>query len=726
MLIRLIMLICLPVDVQLPPVDFDTQVMPILTKAGCNAGACHGAAAGRGEFHLSLYGSRPGDDYDEIVRAFEGRRINSANPELSLLLQKPTEQLSHEGGTRIEIGGTDFNTIQRWIHEGASRYGHRRLISFQFRSDASAAALPPQIDSKIQLQTLATFDDGAVESVIPWTVFTPDDPSAVEVSSDGVAILRRSGRHVVLARYLDRVAALELIVPVNKLTDAAISDSANGDLTPPRSDQRHSDQARSDQFSEATAIDSLIDAKLLQLGLIAAPPASDTQLVRRLSLDLTGRLPTLAMLDAFVADTSATRIQRFVDQLLVSDEFTDFWAFRLAGMLRINPNAPRAYFDWVHQCVKDDRPYNQFARDLLLAQGSLQQNGPANFYPVGVQPRATAELASSVFLGVQMQCANCHDHPLDSWTQDDYHGLAAIFAKVNRGPVVSVGNGYVVHPQTAEPAISKLPGGDFLSSNDEVDPRQLLADWLTDSDNPYFRRAIANRVWQYLMGRGLVEPIDDLRATNPATHPELLQWLADDFAQHNHSLRHMIRSICLSRAYQRATRTSKTQFDESAFYSAAISRVLNPAVFLDAVNDVTLPENTPRERLVSMSGLIVSSGDEAPLSQCQMGADCSLDTLAVNELAVQLQFLNGEVINKSLRDPSGALMRELASESTTTQIVERFYRKAYSRSPSLTELDYWQLQFSKVEGDTAANERANLAQDFLWSLLNSTEFLTNH
>ncbi|MGB4708085.1 MAG: DUF1549 domain-containing protein [Fuerstiella sp.] len=714
-------LLCLPVDAAISPVDFDTQVMPILTKSGCNTGACHGAAAGRGGFFLSLYGSRPDDDYDQIVRAMEGRRIDAERPELSLILQKPTEQLSHEGGTRIELDGPDHQTLLTWLNQGARRINGRRLTEFDFKADNSNAEEGNQV---VQLHALASFDDGTVEPVVPWTVFSANDPSAVEISESGQATILKAGRHVILARYLDRVAALELLAPF-----------------------RINQQNAAVQNFTPDSVDAFVDRKIQQLGLQSGPPADEAPIVRRLSLDLTGRLPQPADVDSFVASSAADKTEQLIDDLLRSDHFVEFWTFRLAGALRVPGNSPPVYYAWIRDCLKNEVPFDEMARQLLLAEGELQSNGPANFYPAGVQPKATAELASNIFLGIQLQCANCHDHPLDQWTQDDYHGLAAIFATVSRGPVVANGSGYVIHPQTGEAAIPKIPGGRFLS--EDSPHREKLADWVTAADSPYFKKAIVNRTWNYLMGRGLVEPIDDLRSTNPATHPELLNWLAMDFGNHQHSLRHLIRTVCLSNAYQRScspptatnnkstTKPAKSETEQNVFadgsnasptelaqfYCVATAKLLNPAVFHDAVNDVCESDNTPRERHVSYAAYRNSDFARTPVGRCEIGEDCSVDQVAIKDLAVQLAFVNGELLNDPIRKDGGALTTAISSKIGTEELVNLFFRRAYSRTASARELKFWTKQFHEA---TSPDESKLIAEDFLWSILTSNEFLTNH
>lgn len=684
-------------DRDLQPADFDTQVMPILTKAGCNAGACHGAAAGRGGFQLSLYGSRPQSDFAEITLALEGRRINHRNALDSLLLMKPTEQVSHEGGTRLDSDGADFKLLSRWITEGAKRSGsagRRELADFRLKAEASQLSL----GQTIQLSATATFSDGAQRDVLPWTVFKPDDPSAVEISDAGKLTVSRIGRHVVVARYLNQVVALELLVPETPV------------LIQTRTTQK------------ADSIDEFVDARLQRLGIVAAAAATNAELIRRLSIDLTGRLPLPDQVEPFVRDGS---LSAHVDELLQSDAFVDYWTHHLAELFRVpdlrsNRPAANAYFMWLRKCVADDVSFQDMARQLVLAEGAVAEYGPASFYAVVGDPRSQAEFLSSVFLGVRMQCANCHDHPLDAWTQDDYHGLAAIFAGIKRGAVIqATTSGQVIHPATGDPAIVRIPGVD--RSLDDGDPRVALTDWLTSDQNPYFAKAIVNRIWSHLMGRGLVEPVDDLRSTNPATHPELLNWLAEDFVEHGYSIRHTVRQICLSAAYRRSSRSSSANPTAEKFYAVGAVKPLTPAVLLDAVCDVTGVRGiltNPDSRAISLAGLTEKSESLDLLGRCQT-ADCGVAASRSGELPVQLHLLNGELLNERLRDPNGALMQAVAAKKSWRQIVNGFYLRSYSRRPSVAEAEFWDKQFSAVDGGADAT---TLVEDFLWSLLSSEEF----
>ncbi len=693
-----LVLALLAAEVDASRVDFDTQVMPILTKSGCNAGACHGAAAGRGGFHLSLYGSRPHDDFLEITMALEGRRINHNDPDRSLLLQKPTEQQSHEGGTRIDLDGPNYQTISRWIKQGADRGAGRKLVGFAFTANGAA---PKTVGDHVQLVSRATFDDGSEVDALPWTVVTPDDPSAVRIDADGTLTMLRSGRQILVARYLDRVVPLEIVVPLK--TD-------------------HADQPIT---SAENHIDRFIDARLHQLNLRPTTVANDATLTRRLCLDLTGRLP----LSVLPNSQSSMPYERgvLIDELVASEAFNELWAHRLSQLLEVQslssrPEVARKYHSWLRSAVANDEPFNEVVQKLLLSEGEVAANPPASFYTVRTDPREMAEFFSRAFLGVRLQCANCHDHPLDAWTQDDYHGLAAIFAGVRSGPVVTVSQlGEVIHPATGDPAEPKIPGGAFLQPN--VDYRRRLSEWLTSEDNAWFAKSAVNRIWKHLMGRGLVEPVDDLRVTNPATHPELLEWLTQEFISNGFRAKPIIKRICLSDAYARASRPVPGQPDLTEYYASAIGKPMTAEVLLDAVADVTgVSVNWPEaatERAVSVTGLVGQSTSLDLLGRCSVSDNCNDASSAGDDLSVQLHLLNGGLLNERLSDADGYLMKIIADGIDAETLVKTLYSRAYSRAPSKQELAFWLKQFPR----SPADERfANVAQDFVWSLLNSDEF----
>ncbi|MCH8829495.1 MAG: DUF1553 domain-containing protein [Planctomycetes bacterium] len=698
-------------------IDFDTEIIPVLTKAGCNAGSCHGAAVGRGGFKLSLYGGDPIADYRAIVHELEGRRVNLARPKLSLLLQKSIEEISHGGGNPLDLDGPGAKRLLDWIKQGANRDGKRRLVAFELKPSLRIVAGE---SANVPLTATAKFNDGTTADVTRWTVFTPEDPAAVRVDAEtAVARLRRRGEQIIIARFLDRVLPIRLIAP---LSDTPVD---------------HSSQPR------RNFIDELVLKKLTTLRLPVSDFVDDAAFLRRVSLDLTGRLPTLAERSAFLADNRPGKHDRLIDRLLRSQGYVEYWTFQFAKLLRIR-SQPRdtqgalTFHRWLKRQIKNGVPYNRIAAELLTALGDSHVVGPANFYRVAAGPRMQAEFVSELFLGVRLRCANCHNHPLDSWTQDDYHGFAAVFARIQRGRTVRLGTrGSVTHPRTGEPAIPRIPGVRFLTSpKDRADGRQAFADWLTHKNNPFFARAAVNRLWKAMMGRGLVEPVDDLRATNPATHPELLKRLAADFIENGYSLRHTLRRIARSSTYRRSRRPvagrkvagRKTggvgNAADNRYYSRAIRRRLQAEVLADAIADVTgVSEkygNQPAgTRAVTLFDPRIPSVSLDILGRCDRSGSCETGSAATGGLSQKLHLMNGALINRKITDPKGRLPRLIAAGRSDAEIVNELYRRALCRGPTTPEWTVINRQLAKAKDKT---ERRQILEDFLWSLLSSREF----
>lgn len=685
-------------------VDFDTELIPVLTKAGCNSGACHGAAAGRAGFHLSLLGADPTEDYQAVALALEGRRINHARPEMSLLLAKPTGQLEHGGEVVLDEDGAGALRILTWIREGAQRGSTRQLTSLTVTPQRQIVR---ELPARVPLHVTAHFDQGPAEDVTAWTLFMSTDPAAVTLSDEQVATIQRRGQHIVIARFLNRVVPIQFNVP---LSDVAID---------------HSQESRT----------NLIDAEILDvladLQLPVSPLATDEAFFRRVTLDLTGRLPDPAHVATFLQDSAVDKRDRWVATLLSSDAFADYWTLRFARLLKIHslPNDQaglRAYVQWLRQVIADDVPLNQVAQQLLTATGDTHIVGPANFARMVPDARGHAELVGEVFLGVRLGCANCHNHPLDRWTQDDYHGLAAVFARLDRGREVGLtSRGAVTNLRTNEPAIPRIPGQRYLAV--EGDQRQAVADWLTASDDLSFARATVNRLWQAMMGRGLVEPVDDLRETNPPTHPQLLDRLAADFVAHNYRIRHTLRLIALSQTYGRSSRAVAGNGVDDRFYSHAYHRPLEPEVLADAIADVTGVANTfPGQPAGTRAVAIVDPLTPAPaldvLGRCTRLNDCAASGSDLSQLPAQLHLLNGELINHKLTDDAGRLRQLLAAGHSNEQLIEEFYVRALSRPPTSGERAAWCDRLASEDAD----ERRQRLEDFVWSLLNSRQFRENH
>ena len=701
----------LPVDGE-TKIDFEHDIVPILTKAGCNSGACHGAAIGRGGFNLSLYGGDPDADYRSIVLQRKGRRVNLSEPDASLLLLKPFEAMEHGGGYRIDPASDAAKRLLAWIQQGAKRHAGSEATARELTQlQVSPTSVVVESDSQeLQLRAVAHFSDGSSRDVTPWTVFTAEDDSAVRIDDrSAVATVHRRGRHLVIARYLSKVEPIEIIRPLANEPQVADVDSS------------------------IHFIDRDINEVLAKLRIPASGLAADHTFLRRVTLDLTGRLPTLEEIEAFRNANGDDRREKLVDTLIGSQAFVDYWTFQLAKLLRIHTQpqdsaGAEAYHRWLRQQLEQDVGYDSLAKTVLTALGDSHEIGPANFYRTVGGPREQAEFASELFMANRLRCANCHNHPLDQWTQDDYHGLAAIFATVRSGKVVSLNpSGEVIHPRTGDAAQPRLPGQRFLSDADE--PLDSFAEWLTSGDNPFFAKAIVNRLWKALMGRGLVEPADDLRATNPATHPVLLDQLAEDFATHGFQLRRTIRQIVLSEAYARRSSPLVENRSDDRFYSHALRRPLEPEVLADAISDVLevserygpLPMGT---RAVTLVDPKTESTSLDVLGRCSRDESCETSGTMSDSggLPRKLHLFNGALLNRRIASDSGRLDRLIREDAAPEKVVTEFYLAAFARTPSAEELAFWKQQ---LEGSTQSEQRQKM-EDFVWSLLTCNEFVTNH
>ena len=685
-------------------VDFRNDLVPMFTKHGCNAGACHGAAIGRGGFRLSLYGGDPAADYDAIVRRVSGRRVNVAKPNESLIVLKPAEYVEHGGGTVFDYDGESARLLIDWIRQGARYESIRRLNRVEVTPLRHVAESPGE---SVPLQAVAHYSDGSKRDVTQWTIFAAEDASAVEIDSESATSKTiRRGRHIVVARYLSEVVPIEMIVPLTASEVDLATKSRNN------------------------FIDDEILKSLAVLGLEPSPTAADTAFLRRVSLDLTGRLPSAERVNVFLADVEPDKRAALVEELIRSEEFSEYWTFQFAKLLRIRPQRDDGqgaftYHRWLASQIRDNVNYKELARSLIMATGDSHTSGPPNFYRTVAGPREQAEFMSELFMGSRLRCANCHNHPLDRWTQNDYHGLAAIFAKIERGRIVSEKpSGRTIHPRTLEPAIQRIPGERFLA-NDTGDSRKQLADWLTDASNPYFAKAIVNRLWKRMMGRGLVEPVDDFRDTNPATHPALLDKLATDFIENGYSLRHSLRVIATSDAYARSANAIEQNKDDDRFYAHALRRPLEPEVLADAISDVVgiadqYGEEPDGTRAIALVNPKTPSRTLDILGRCGRDESCEGASGAVSGLSQKLHLFNGPLLNARLTAEGSRLKRLWDAEKQPAAIIDEFYMVALGRHPTAQERIYWKRQLQSVDKKKA------FLEDFVWGLLASREFTTNH
>ncbi len=690
------------------PVEFENDLVPVFTKMGCNAGKCHGSAIGRGDFKLSLYGGNPQADYEEIVRRMNGRRINLALPEESLIVLKPTANLKHGGRMVFDDGSESERLLIKWIKQGAQNLKQRHLQHIDVTPRKFVAT---KTSATTQLRVQAHYDDGTTRDVTSWTSFVAEDPSAVAVNEDAAtAEVLRGGQHVVVARYLSEVIPIVVVSPLN---------DAPADLS---AEPRHN-------FIDEETLHLLAD-----LNLPVSPLADNRTFLRRVTLDLTGRLPVY-----HESPNAGFSREAIVDRLLASEAFIEFFTLKLAKLLRIQskgdkntvtttPEAARGFHHWIADQLRNQIGYDQIAKNIITATGDTTEVGPATFYLAVGDPQLQTEFTTEVFMGSRMKCANCHNHPLDKWTQDDFHGLTAIFAKLTRQRVIRLNPlGKALHPNTGEAAQMKLPGESFLPAKTK-DGRGAFAEWLTDRENPYFAKAIVNRLWKALMGRGLVEPTDDLRSTNPATHPVLLNRLAEDFIDHGYDIRHTLKRIATSATYARSSLPVAGNETDDRFYSHMIQKPLEPAVLADAITDVLgvatqFGSESFGTRAVALPDGSIRSDALDILGRCDRSKSCEGAPSPTGPLAQKLHLFNGALLNDRVGATGGRLDQRLKTETPPMEIVREFFQNALNRGPNKQELAFLNPLFDS--SDTPETQRS-LLEDFVWSIVTCQEFVTNH
>jgi hypothetical protein len=722
----------LPVAVEnagMPPVRFVRDVEPILSKVGCNAGTCHGAAKGKNGFKLSLRGYDPDFDYGALVHDISGRRFNRVNVDESLMLLKPTGDVPHEGRQVIKPGSREHRLLRQWIAEGV-----------KFEDPAAARAqkldvLPAEIEMDLpgraqQVLVLAHYADGSVRDVTRDAVFSSSNTEVAEVGKDGLVKALRRGEGAVLIRY-------EGIYATQRLT--VMGDRAGYQWV---------------DVPEHNFIDRHVNAKLRQMKILPSDLCGDADFIRRVSLDLTGLPPKPERVRAFLADATATKEKRekLIDELIGSPDFVEFWANKWADLLQCNSEklgqkSVWLYRDWIRQRIAWNWPFDQFVRELLTAQGSSWESPAVNYLRALREPGKMAEDTSQTFLGVRFNCNKCHDHPFERWTQNQYYELAAFFARVGikKGPVgrdlifaeaggteqisseevlyAKFDGGEVRHLKTDMTVAPKVPVGQAKTPPAGGDRREALAAWLTAPENPYFAKAAVNRHWSYFFGRGIIDPVDDIRASNPPSNPELLDALTRDFVQSGFNLRHLMRTICQSRAYQLAIVPNQWNADDTVNFSHAQPRRLSAEQLVDAVSVATgvkvkLAGVPSGMRAVQIPDGMVAGNDFLLLfGRPKRQSACECERSSNLTLSHALSLINGATLAEAVHAPDSKIARLAAAEKDDRKLVEEIYLSCLSRPPTEKELQ-------AVEFSAGAN-RLELAQDLAWALLNSPAFLFN-
>jgi hypothetical protein len=701
------------------PVDFVREIMPVLTKAGCNQGACHGAQHGRGGFRLSLRGFDPVFDYSQIVQSAEGRRVVLSDPERSILLLKPALVMEHGGGERLKAGSRGHNLLKQWLEDGVPEPSTQELTTARLDVFPPRRVMVP--GEQQQILARAVWSDSLTEDVTGQTQFDSLNDSVAKVSPDGLITALGQGETHVMLRFNGQVAVVQVTLPF-----AAPGANAPGAAA----------------WVNNNFIDAKLRAKWRDLGLTPSPLCGDEEFFRRIHLDAIGTLPTPADIRTFLADKSTEKRQRAIDRVLERPEFIDFWALKWGDLLRINRDQLEekgmwSFYNWLRAELRDNKPVDAFVRDIVTAEGSTFTEGPANFYRVSRDPLDWAEATAQTFLGVRMQCAKCHHHPFEKWSQDDYYGMAAFFVRLGtknsqefglfgRETVVFLRpNGEQSHPRKG--GVVKPHPLDGPAMDDPFDRRRKLAEWLTAKGNPFFARNVVNRFWGYLMGRGLVEPLDDMRATNPASIPDLLDGLAADFAGHSFDLKHLLRTVLNSRAYQLSSAVSPGNAADSTnvYHTRYTVKRLTAEQLADALDFATgtrekyqgLPLGT---RAIQLPDTRVRSFLLDVFGRPPRQITCECERTAQPNIAQALHLLNGDVLNKKIAAPTGRIETLLKNKTPLPAVIEELYLTTLSRPPRSEEL-------TKAMGwINEAPTPQEGAQDVFWALLNSREFLFNH
>jgi Protein of unknown function (DUF1549)/Protein of unknown function (DUF1553) len=711
------------------PINFGNHIVPIFTKLGCNGGGCHGKSGGQNGFGLSLLGFVPEFDYQALVKEDRGRRLLLSAPDFSLLLQKATGTMAHAGGKRLEVGSDEYNLIRRWIAGGAA---------FGSPNDPKVTKISVYPDQRIisrknrqQFAVLAHYSDGQVIDVTGRAQFESNDTDIAIVDGAGlVRSLDASGEAAIMARYQGQVAVFRAMVPLG--------------MKIPKY-----------EFEPRTVVDRFTNKKWQELGIVPSDPATDEQFMRRVSLDITGTMPSAEKVKAFLADNDPNKRDKLIDALLETPEYAYFFANRWADILRVkrgNQNnqgrafGTFAFHGWIRDSIARDQPYDQFVREILTALGDETKAPTTMWYRDLQKPEQFVDDTCQLFLGVRMACAQCHHHPYEKWSQDDYFGMAAFFAQIGRKALPMPGlnpqgqqnikqvifnkpNGNVINTRTQKPATMKVLDGPALTLTPGDDPRPHLVDWMVAADNPFFARAMANRYWAHFFGKGIVDPLDDMRVTNPPSNPELLDALAQDLIDAKFSLKHLIRTITRSRTYQLSALPNDFNMHDKKSFARFYPRRLSAEVLFDAVSQTTgspaVFAGLPKDKFAPNRAIMLP--DEAfgsyfldVFGRPQRISACECERVTEANMAQSLHLLNSQEIQSKLTRVGGKAEQLAKDKRDDNDKIDELFLGALGRYPTETQRD---LALADIERN--AKNKRNAYENIIWALINTKEFILN-
>ncbi|MDR3634459.1 MAG: DUF1553 domain-containing protein [Isosphaeraceae bacterium] len=694
-------------------VSFRNEIVPVLTKLGCNQGACHGSQHGKGGFKLSLLGFEPEPDYTAIVKSAEGRRVTPFAPEESLLLLKATLAVAHGGGKKMDPDSPEYRLLRLWLEEGAPPPVKDDPTVTAVAVLPSRRVLEP--DESQHLVVLATYTDGTVRDVTDQAKYDTLNEGVAKVDGKGLTRTAGQGETNIMVRYQGHAAMARFSVPYAR--------------------------EKPFDFPAQNVVDEKAAAKWRSLGLVPSGLCTDSEFIRRAMLDLIGTVPSPGEVEDFVADTRPRKRALLVDRILDRPEYVDYWSLKWGDLLRVSTDklgaqGMLAFNLWLRNAFRANMPVARMVEELVTAQGSIYTNGPANYFRVANNPDDLAETTAQVFMGVRLQCAKCHHHPFEAYGQDDYYGLAAYFARIRtkgsqefglfgNEQVIYVADGGEVRQPRSGKQMKPTPLNDG-PADDPVDRRRALARWLTGPKNPWLARNVVNRYWGYLMGKGLVNPIDDLRETNPASNPELLDALSGEFVKAGFDLKALLRLLCNSRTYQLTSLpTPDNRLDDTYFTHYRIKR-LTAEQLLDAINEATGTFEKFQGQPLGVRAIRLPDTNYPSYFLDTFGRPlraiaCECERTADPTLGQALHLMNGDLVNRKVSDPAGRLARWLKDPKLTDEsLIQDLYGVTFNRTATAEEVAAARTLIAEAPSRTLG------AQDLFWGLLNSKEFLFNH
>lgn len=695
-----------------PPISFKRDIMPVFMKAGCNTGSCHGAARGKDNFRLSLFGFDPDGDYYRITREQPERRIDLSIPAECLLIEKSTGQVPHTGGSPTKKGDPYNQALMRWLEAGAPADTGEVPTVEKVELYPPAALLDGAGETQ-QLTVRAKYSDGTDRDVTSLAVFLSSNDNSAAVSPEGKVTAANRGEAFIMARFEKHTVGVPFIVLPKGLEF---------------------------QWQETPAnnyIDELVYAKLKKLRIQPSELCGDAEFIRRVSLDICGILPTSGETTQFLADADPAKREKLVDKLLARKEFVELWVMKWSELLQIRSNiyvsykATLLYYNWLQEQIASNVPINEMVKKLLSAKGGNFSNPATNYFQAEQDRLKTAENVAQVFLGMRIQCAQCHNHPFDRWTMDDYYSFAAFFAQIGRKAgsdpretiVYNAGGGEMNHLVGGRAMPPKFLGGAVPDCTGR-DRREVLAEWLASPENPFFARNLANIVWAHFFGRGIVHEVDDVRVSNPPVNEDLLAALAQHFTEYKYDFKRVVRDICTSRTYQLSTHMNETNaFDERNFSHAALRRI-RAEILLDIITQVTETKDKFAGLPLGARAVQIADGNTATYFLTTFGRAsretvCSCEVKMEPNLGQALHLMNGENVHVKVKD--GAVVQKLLDESKTpSQVVAELYLRCLSRPPTADETKAIDEQLA------GATDPRGAVEDVFWALLNSREFLFNH